>query len=158
MNAPQIYEYILKEYNDNARKQNAIIVNQQIKQRTQKFIEKAEKIVKVKEEQKKVKKEIKQQETKAKKVVKSIKLSMGTKPFYNSEQELRDDFGGSMIDLTNYNKSHYPSNVKITMKIAKYTEISKQEYLDNENSEKYKKVQTRFNLKKYILIIHAFVI
>ena len=46
-----------------------------------------------------------------------------------------------MIDLTNYNKSHYPSNVKITMKIAKYTEISEQEYLDCENPEKYNNKQ-----------------
>ena len=61
MNAPQIYEYILKEYNDNARKQNAIVVKQVADKKAKESIKKAEKIVKVKEEQKKIKKEIKKE-------------------------------------------------------------------------------------------------
>ena len=61
MNAPQIYEYLFNEYNDNARKQNAIVVKQVADQKAKESIKKAETIVKVKEEQKKVKKEIKKE-------------------------------------------------------------------------------------------------
>ena len=61
MNAPQIYEYLFNEYNDNARKQNAIVVKQVADKKAKESIKKAEKIVKVKEEQKKIKKEIKKE-------------------------------------------------------------------------------------------------
>ena len=66
---------------------------------------------------------------------------MGTKPVYNSEQELRDDFGGSMIDLSNYNKVKFPTKTQITIKIAKYRKISEQEFLnknDIPNRDKFK--------------------
>ena len=70
LNAAQIYEYLLNEYNDNARKQNAIVVKQVADKKAKESIKKAEKIVKVKEEQKKIKKEIKKEKkAKAKQVI-----------------------------------------------------------------------------------------